>query len=98
MIHSGNKVIQNSKSVDEIAIVAYYSILSSLWGSGWAVIKTSHLALIPLIATCGDDRILLSAIRTITDTICNITLYSVALYLFHSGKYSIEKIYITFIF
>ena len=98
MIHSGNKVLQNSKSVEETAIVAYYSILASLWGLGWAVIKTSHLALIPLIATCEDDRILLSAIRSITDTICNITLYSVALYLFHSGKYSIEKTYIVYIF
>ena len=79
------------ESEDSTMVLVYYSILASLWGLGWAIIKTSHLALIPLIATCAGDKVSLSAIRTMADTMCNITIYSIALFLFSTGKSYLSK-------
>jgi len=63
---------------DDWAQLLYYSAFAVIFQFGWASVQISHLALIPAITPCQNERTGLTAIRYGMTVMSNITVYVVA--------------------
>ena len=86
--NESNKNITSAECSDanEQIITAYYSIFAGLWGLGYAMIKTAHFSLIPIITSKESTKITLTSIRYAADVVSKLCLYGTAWALFHTGQ------------
>lgn len=63
---------------DEWAQLIYYSAFAVIFQFGWASVQISHLALIPSLTDCQNERTGLTALRYAMTVISNITVFLIA--------------------
>ena len=63
---------------DEWAQLIYYSAFAVVFQFGWASMQISHLALIPGLTSCQNERTGLTAIRYSMTVVSNIAVYLIA--------------------
>jgi len=63
---------------DEWAQLIYYSAFAVIFQFGWASVQISHLALIPELTDCQDERTGLTAIRYSMTVVSNISVFLIA--------------------
>lgn len=73
---------------DEWAQLIYYSAFAVIFQFGWASVQISHLALIPALTDCQNERTGLTAIRYSMTVVSNITVYLIAWAFFGMSKES----------
>ena len=63
---------------DQWAQLIYYSAFAGIFQFGWASMQISHLALIPGLTACQNERTGLTAIRYSMTVVSNITVFLIA--------------------
>jgi len=74
---------------DEWAQLIYYSAFAVIFQFGWASVQISHLALIPVLTDCQNERTGLTAIRYSMTVVSNITVFLIAWAFFGMSGHSV---------
>ena len=76
---------RNEACNDEAVMTVYYSVLAAAGNFCGAIVKISHLAMIPEITSIENERGVLNTIRNVVTAVSNVFVYGSLWFMLTSG-------------